>query len=716
MSGSLRLRLRGPLRQADETFKILAPRWLSEGETAEGPRIRTLFDDDFVNTFFAGVRASVSDGQPAWVPTAWPQLRVWRDYAEPPSAMLGASGTPRYPDSVARRTSLKGETDLTVKEAEGASTSAPWLRKLYLPLHQHFHFVCCEIVCDQREYPYVDASRIESVRAVVRRLRPGAKEVWEDWIPGAGGRGAWVVLTQKIEDVADPEALAESLVPLSKSLKRGLGIADGGLRLDSIPLAVLPQELGLAAKRQGRYGYLPVWSREKVTPLAQGAPSAKQIFDAGIDDETLKRFRGDVASAVRKLGFVAFDIPAQVPSGNQLPDVAFLTELQKAAHAATAGVSGWFDAVCKAQNVDPELYRGRMELLLSEDFAVDENYTRLVSGLLICVMSCRKAVLDSWKGQLRALMPEHTPQAWSPSKDSTLYALGEQIEAIRAWENTRKNPGAPWGPPPWNELPKANKHALNVHEAALQLEVVCLRLVEAMAREFGSAWQEAGEALAEDIDVDHLGGLPMAGDLIKGLFVAKDSVTRALFCAPGYATTLANFRARLQPLIQENLDALAAASPSAVTSLRYDADSIYAVWVYARITHADPCVQPSHVWSRRSEPFQIADPTDLLGQRPVAFSMPDLKKLKRDIPRMFKAGVMPFAAVTTPKDSGFTSPDDPKAVKPKLTIGMICSFGIPIFTICAMILFSIILALLLLIPGFAWLLTLKFCVPVVKKA
>lgn len=706
MSGSGQIRLRRPLRQADEKFKILAPRWLSAGLPTEGPWIRTLFDDDFVNTFFAGVRASVdAAGQPQWNSSAWPQLRAWRDYAEPPAAMLKANGEPNYPKSVERRASLAKEADHdNLKDVEGAKPQAPWLRKLYLPLHQHFHFACCEVVCDQKDHPYVDASRIEAVRAVVRRLRPGTKdEVWDDWLPGAAGRGAWVHLANKIEDLTDPEHLPDAALQSPAELRKNLGLAKTDhLRLDSISLAALPQELGPAAKRQGRYGYLPVWSREKVIPLPQGQLSAEQIFNAGVSEETLRQFRGGIADAVGKLAKVAFRIQAGIPASNEPLSIGAVKALQD--EASKSVKADWFTAVCTGNNPSLDELHGQMVGVLSNDFTTDERHTRLICTLLIHTAACRKAILDGWAAELQVLVPEEAPHGWTPSKDSTVHSLGEQIEAIQAWEEVRSKPRAPWGPPPWKKLAKAEGHVLQVHEAALALESVCLRFDEAMTREFGAAWRKAGDTLAANIQKGHLLGLSVTGDL----------VARLLFYAPGYAATLHDLRTGLQPLIQAELPTSAVSNT--VTALRYDADSIYAVWVYARITHPDPCVKPSHVWSVRSEPFQIADPTDLLGQRPVAFSMPDLKKLKRDIPRMFKAGVMPFAAVTAPENSGFTSPSDPAKVKPTLTVGMIWSFGIPVFTICAMILFSIILTILLLIPGFAWLLTLKFCVPVAKKA
>lgn len=48
-------------------------------------------------------------------------------------------------------------------------------------------------------------------------------------------------------------------------------------------------------------------------------------------------------------------------------------------------------------------------------------------------------------------------------------------------------------------------------------------------------------------------------------------------------------------------------------------------------------------------------------------------------------------------------------------LGMICNFGIPILTICALILFNIIFSILIKLPAFSWMLFLKFCLPFTKR-
>ena len=149
--------------------------------------------------------------------------------------------------------------------------------------------------------------------------------------------------------------------------------------------------------------------------------------------------------------------------------------------------------------------------------------------------------------------------------------------------------------------------------------------------------------------------------------------------------------------------------------LRFDADHIYAVWCWTRVAGRDPCEPERLVWTPRGEPFLIADPTDLLGARPVSIKMPDIPKLLRDIPRLSKARAHPFAAVVAPQNSGIATGEDMADTRRDWGIGFICSFGIPVITICALVLFNIIFHILIVLPGFAWMLLLKFCIPFPRR-
>lgn len=145
---------------------------------------------------------------------------------------------------------------------------------------------------------------------------------------------------------------------------------------------------------------------------------------------------------------------------------------------------------------------------------------------------------------------------------------------------------------------------------------------------------------------------------------------------------------------------------------RFDPDHVYAARCFARVRGADPCEADQIVWSARTEPYQIADAMDLLGLPPTTMRLPDIPKMIADIPRIAKARATPMVAVTTPRGSGFATGKEPDETRRSFGVAWVCSFGIPVFTICAWVLFLIIFSILILIPGFAWMLLLKFCIPV----
>jgi hypothetical protein len=145
------------------------------------------------------------------------------------------------------------------------------------------------------------------------------------------------------------------------------------------------------------------------------------------------------------------------------------------------------------------------------------------------------------------------------------------------------------------------------------------------------------------------------------------------------------------------------------TQLRYDSRHLYATWCWVRVSGRTACEREQVIWSQRSEPFSIADPLDLLGSRPVALSMPDLPKLVKGLGRMVRAQAKPFASVRTPPQSGFSVGGDLSGISRRFGLGGSCSFGIPVFTICALVLFSIVFSILSVI--LQWLPMLQICTP-----
>ena len=183
-------------------------------------------------------------------------------------------------------------------------------------------------------------------------------------------------------------------------------------------------------------------------------------------------------------------------------------------------------------------------------------------------------------------------------------------------------------------------------------------------------------------------------------------------------TVLAAFRTAAAARYTAEPERLAlpeARSSDALPRLRFDAEHLYAAWAWVRVAGHTPCEPERIVWTRRSEPFSIADPTDLLGARPASIQMPDIPKLLRDIPRIARARAKPFAGMAAPPGSGVITGADMADTRRDFGIGMICNFGIPVLTICALILFKIIFTILITLPSFSWMLFLKFCLPFPKR-
>jgi hypothetical protein len=145
---------------------------------------------------------------------------------------------------------------------------------------------------------------------------------------------------------------------------------------------------------------------------------------------------------------------------------------------------------------------------------------------------------------------------------------------------------------------------------------------------------------------------------------------------------------------------------------RYDDRSIYSLQAFAGVEDSQhPDCREKLVISPLGEPLNFADPNDILGQRPSGIPMPDLRKLKRDIPRLARTSAAPFAAVQSPPDSAYRTGELPADTSIQFGLGMICTYGIPVFTICAMVLFQIVFNILSKLPPFSWMMSLILCFP-----
>lgn len=136
----------------------------------------------------------------------------------------------------------------------------------------------------------------------------------------------------------------------------------------------------------------------------------------------------------------------------------------------------------------------------------------------------------------------------------------------------------------------------------------------------------------------------------------------------------------------------------------------YRVRAFVRVKHDDRC-PPETVWSDYSEPFTIAPWYDNNGAPPVQIALPDvtdkgfLKRLKPNV-----AFALPEGLFNLLQGDAKQLSDGKGSTGPKLGIQWLCSFSIPLITICAFIVLNIFLQLFNLV--FQWLLYIKICIPI----
>jgi hypothetical protein len=145
-----------------------------------------------------------------------------------------------------------------------------------------------------------------------------------------------------------------------------------------------------------------------------------------------------------------------------------------------------------------------------------------------------------------------------------------------------------------------------------------------------------------------------------------------------------------------------------------DANRAYRVRGFVRVRGEQSC-PPALVWSEYSEPFTIAPWFAASGRPPTTIPLPGLD---RDALKALK----PNLAFAVPqKLADFLNGNDPKAmVKGEgdeggqgIALDWICSFNLPVITLCAFIVLNLFLSLFDLI--FRWMLFIKICIPIPRR-
>jgi hypothetical protein len=136
-------------------------------------------------------------------------------------------------------------------------------------------------------------------------------------------------------------------------------------------------------------------------------------------------------------------------------------------------------------------------------------------------------------------------------------------------------------------------------------------------------------------------------------------------------------------------------------------DARYVLRAFVRLTPEAGC-PPKTIWSDYSEPFVIA-PWYEGGTSPAQISLPDVSSLKALKPNV--------SFLLPPKLQNLLGGDPKKMMDGELDdggleLGWICSFSIPVITLCAFIVLNIFLSLFDLF--FRWMFFLKICIPFPK--
>lgn len=136
-------------------------------------------------------------------------------------------------------------------------------------------------------------------------------------------------------------------------------------------------------------------------------------------------------------------------------------------------------------------------------------------------------------------------------------------------------------------------------------------------------------------------------------------------------------------------------------------NSLYQVRGFLRLKGHGDCPEKI-IWSDYSEPFRIVPWWDSDGPD-VRISLPSMGKLRKARPNVTFDIPAPLGAVLSSDLKKLKDGEDPGS---GIELGWLCSFSIPIITLCAFIVLHIFLGLLNIV--FQWLLWVKVCIPIPK--
>jgi len=178
-------------------------------------------------------------------------------------------------------------------------------------------------------------------------------------------------------------------------------------------------------------------------------------------------------------------------------------------------------------------------------------------------------------------------------------------------------------------------------------------------------------------------------------------------------TVAAQIRAALRLRLVNAQAAASSAMP--VPKLVSGPNGRYFVMPFLRTVRPDGCIRI--YWGPPSEPFAVAAAFDPDAARPSLIEMPGLADAKKglargaafDIPPDL-ADLMNGLASSSAVQKMWSGGGPPSG---GLGIRFLCSFSLPVITICAMLMLSVVISLLNIFLG--WMAWVKICIPLPSK-
>jgi hypothetical protein len=245
-------------------------------------------------------------------------------------------------------------------------------------------------------------------------------------------------------------------------------------------------------------------------------------------------------------------------------------------------------------------------------------------------------------------------------------------------------------------------------DSRLTADVNCLRQLQFEYNAFGTTPEAA--ALLEAINRVAVQGASFGDFLQSAANVLVGQADGSVTMPARWPDIDAATNAAISIAAQKSLEAQLAALFSPETRFE-DATRQYRMRAYARVKRPDGC-PPQLIWTEYSEPFTIAAWYESSGLPPVKIQLPLIDK-------NFLKNMKPNVAFAMPEDlfnqlqrdaKGAVKGDSTNAGGINLGLMWLCSFNIPVITICAFIVLNIFLSLFDLF--FSWLLFIKICIPI----